>query len=359
MAEYSHPPIPLLTLPKRSLAYYWRTNVPVVLGVAIAVAALTGALAIGDSVRASLLRIFLDRLGKTSHVLQAGHFFREELAAELQAQSPFQSSRWAVCPILLLDGLVSHQRGGRRAASVQVYGIDERFWDFHQAVRPEAAVPPRSLWLSPALAEELAAEQGDTLLVRVEKPSAIPAESLHGRKEDRGLTLRCESLGVLPELADFSLRAGQSEVRAAFIPLQRLQKELGLGKRVNTILASGPDAASSIARHQDTELASALRAACKPFDLGLRMRQPADAGFSIVEHESTLLGAEDIAAILRAANKAGLRATPILTYLANSIRAGSKTIPYSLVTAMDFGALPAFTAPGSSERASAGLPRFC
>ena len=39
---------------KRSLAYYWQTNLVVVLGVAIAVSVLAGALLIGESVRGSL-----------------------------------------------------------------------------------------------------------------------------------------------------------------------------------------------------------------------------------------------------------------------------------------------------------------
>ena len=38
----------------RSLTYYWRTNVAVVLGVATAVSVLAGALLVGDSVRGSL-----------------------------------------------------------------------------------------------------------------------------------------------------------------------------------------------------------------------------------------------------------------------------------------------------------------
>lgn len=42
------------TLVARNLVYYWRTNLAVMLGVATAVAVLTGALVVGDSVRASL-----------------------------------------------------------------------------------------------------------------------------------------------------------------------------------------------------------------------------------------------------------------------------------------------------------------
>ena len=47
----------------RSLTYYWRTNVAVVLGVATAVSVLAGALLVGDSVRGSLRDLLLGRLG--------------------------------------------------------------------------------------------------------------------------------------------------------------------------------------------------------------------------------------------------------------------------------------------------------
>jgi len=42
------------TLLARNLAWYWRTNLAVVLGVATATSVLAGALLVGDSVRASL-----------------------------------------------------------------------------------------------------------------------------------------------------------------------------------------------------------------------------------------------------------------------------------------------------------------
>ena len=54
----------ITSLVRRNLAHYWRTNVAVMLGVATAVAGLAGALVVGDSVRASLRDLVLNRLGK-------------------------------------------------------------------------------------------------------------------------------------------------------------------------------------------------------------------------------------------------------------------------------------------------------
>ena len=54
------------------------------------------------------------------------------------------------------------------------------------------------------LAEEIAARPGEPIVVRVENSSAIPAESLHGRKEDVGRSVRLTVRQVLaraPNLA--------------------------------------------------------------------------------------------------------------------------------------------------------------
>ena len=40
-------------------------------------------------------------------------------------------------------------------------------------------------------------------------------------------------------LGEFSLQPQQGDVRAAFVPLARLQQDLDLGERVNAMLVSG------------------------------------------------------------------------------------------------------------------------
>ena len=98
----------------------------------------------------------------------------------------------------------------------------------------------REVLISESLARELGSRDGDSLLIRVNKPSAIPVESLHGRKEDLGITLRLTINKVLtPDaLGEFSLQPQQGPVRAVFVPLKLLQRELGQEDKVNTILIS-------------------------------------------------------------------------------------------------------------------------
>src|SRR5687767_1439204 len=119
---------------QRGLSYYWRTNMAVVLGVATAVAVLSGALLVGDSVRASLRNLVVQRLGQASFAIVSNSFFREELARDLQDDPEFRTSGFtATCPLISLEGTITHEQSKRVASGIKVYGVDERFWKFNQA----------------------------------------------------------------------------------------------------------------------------------------------------------------------------------------------------------------------------------
>ena len=306
------------TLVRRSLTYYWRTNLLVVLGVATAVAVLAGALIVGDSVRASLRDLVLNRIGRTDTVVSAANFFPEQLSTALA-----QDQRFSACPLIAFEGLVMHDASGRRASGVQVYGVDERFWRFHGVPAPELPA------MSAALAEDLGAKPGDAVLLRVEKPSAIPLESLHGRKEDVGRTLRFTAHEPLSasRLGDFSLRPQQGAVRAIFVPLGRLERDLGERGKVNTILIAGEPAAAPIEKR--------LRERYTLDDLGLTLRLLDRTRGVSLESAAAILSDSIAAVTMDTARKLGVPTEPILTYLANSIRVGAREIPYSLVTADD------------------------
>ena len=110
------------TLVLRSLAWFWRTNLPAALGAAVAVSVLAGALIVGDSVRSSLRRLALERLGATDVIVTAPTFAREALADDLRrASGAIRSS----APLVALDAVVTHTPSGRRAGSVQVFGVPD------------------------------------------------------------------------------------------------------------------------------------------------------------------------------------------------------------------------------------------
>ena len=309
----------LVGLALSSARYYWRTNAAVVLGVAAAVAVLAGALLVGDSVRGSLRDIALGRLGKTEHVISSPGFFREGAADDVRSSSAHRAA--AAAPLIVADGFVTLESSGRRAGNVLVYGIDDRFWSFH-------GLPPvDGVFISPALAVEVGGKEGDVLLTRLQKPSAIPVESLFGRKEDVGRTVRLTLRGVLPRdrLGEFSVRPQQGDVRAVFAPLRRIQRDLAVPGQVNTILIAGLSAPPAM---QPGATATASQLPLPLEDLGIRI-MPQPPNTVIVEHSSGILS-DAVVASIPTINGVNIR---VFSYLANSVRKGDRRIPYSLITA--------------------------
>jgi putative ABC transport system permease protein len=317
----------------QGLTYYWRTHLAVVLGVATAVAVLAGALLVGDSVRGSLRDLVLDRLGRADHVVASAGFFREQLADDIRAEQAFNTIFNGIVPLVVVPGFVTEQESGRRAGRVSVYGVDDRFWRFH-GLDDLTGPRDREAFLSPALAAQLDTEQGRTLLVRVQRPTDVPLESLHGRRDDLGRTIRLTVDRILPRssLGEFSLEAQQGDVRAVFVPLSRLQTELEVRGRANTLLVSGDADAPAAA---SARLEQLVRDRATLEDLGLTIDALADQGVLAIGAEAGLLDEALARVALDAAAGTGMQPQPILTYLANSIRVDEREIPYSLVTAID------------------------
>jgi putative ABC transport system permease protein len=320
---------------KRSLAYYWHTNLVVVLGVAVAVSVLAGALLIGESVRGSLRDLSARRLGNTDDLISSPNFFREQLASELEQRGQFVANGIGVtCPLIALQGVVVHEPSKRRAGDVKVYGVDERFWKFN-GVAGVTAPDNRNTLISESLASELGSGPGDSLLLRLEKPSDIPVESLHGRKEDVGRTIRLNVASALPgeSLGEFSLRPQHGAVRAVFVSLKFLQKELGQEGRVNTILVGRFSGTHS--GEQQKSIAALLKNKSTLEDLGLRLRTINNQQTISLESNSKVINQHVAAAAGESAKALSLRTVPVLSYLANSINSGERSTPYSLVTALD------------------------
>jgi putative ABC transport system permease protein len=117
-----------------SLMHHWRTNLAVLMGVVAATAVIGGALIVGDSVRASLRQMTLNRLGNIDFAVTGPRFFREDLAKELKIP---------VHPAIVMQAALQCRSGGtlRRAGQVNVYGFNQE-WpliDSHGVKPPQGA----------------------------------------------------------------------------------------------------------------------------------------------------------------------------------------------------------------------------
>jgi putative ABC transport system permease protein len=334
----------------RGLTFYWRTHLAVVLGVATAVAVLAGALLVGDSVRGSLRGLALSRLGATGHVVASAGLFRESLADLIGSDARFATGPRGLVPLLIARGIVTNQESGRRAGQVAVYGVDDRFWTFH-GVEVEGPADRRA-YLSPSLAEQLSAAEESSILVRVQRPTDVPIESLHGRKDDLSRTLRLTAARVLPRelMGEFALEPQQGDVRAVFVPLARLQQELDSPGRVNAVL---------FASEMDLDVASLealVRDHASLDDLGLTLTEVPSRRTLVLGSTSGLIEDRFAEAARDLLTASGYRGEPVLTYLANTLRIGDRDIPYSLVTAVDLSFTGADAAARDEDAGAADPP---
>ncbi|HNG28557.1 MAG TPA: ABC transporter permease [Blastocatellia bacterium] len=317
------------TLLKRNLNYFRRANLAVILGVATATAVLAGALLVGDSVRASLRALALARLGNTDLLIASTGFFREQLAADLQSSEKFAANFNAACPLIAIEGVVTHSDSNARAGGVAVYGVDDRFWKFHgSSIQPPEG---NDALTSATLAAELGAKPGDTIILRIERPSAIPIESLHSNKENLGSTIRLTVREALPAgtIGEFSLRPQQGAVHAVFLPLSKLQKNIEQDNKANAILLSAKN------DQAQTVIESLLKEKFTLADLGLKLRVFEEQRAVSLESDSAVISNLLAEKATAAAQKLNLKTSSFLTYLANAIRINGKEVPYSLITATD------------------------
>jgi putative ABC transport system permease protein len=301
------------TLSVRSLRHYWRTQVSVVVGIAVGAGVLIGALVVGDSVAYSLRRIALARVGQAQAAwVGEDRFFREEVAADLGA------------PVLMLDGSVALPDGTRRANAVQLLGVDTRFF----ALAPSGEGPPGwdggdGVWLNRTLVRRLGVALGDAVVVRMAKPSALPTDAPLSSDEDQLVALRLPVAGVVEDeqYGRFSLRANQAPAPAAFMALPRLQQAVNLAGRANLMLFA--DAAAIYPR---------VRARWALADSELRLAPV--PGQELVELRTDRVFLEPAAA--DAALAAVDPAYPVLSYFVNELSADGRFTPYSTVAAVSF-----------------------
>lgn len=314
---------------RRSLIYYWRVHLGLLLGTAVATTALTGALLVGDSMRGSLRDLALARLGRIEYALVAAHFFRRDLGDALPADP---------APAILLAGSARHAATQQLAAGVQIQGVDARFAALfpqdssalRDGLAPIPGQPFPALVVNAALQRALGLELGDAVLLSLERPSAPYRESLFGRRATGDLvtTLRTVLTGVLPDrgAGRFGLRSHQHRPLNAYLALPVLQRVLGQPGRVNALLMAAP-------AHQpqalQRALAQHLSLADHQLDLALHSNYIELTSTRFVLSDSTRAAALASAAALQ------LKTATFSTYLANAITGHGRQVPYSTVTGLD------------------------
>jgi len=316
-----------------SLAYHWRMNLAIALGVICGTAVLTGALLVGDSMKGSLRKLTLDRLGRIDEVLLIDHFFRKKLVNELRKKSEFKQHFNSAVPIILMQ--IAAEDTGRteaaRANQVNLIGCDESFWNLGQG-RPKRLPTGTQIVLNQALADALQIKVGDAVILRMSKPENVPTDTPFGDKMGSIRSLRMQVIDITPNagLGRFNLRPTQRIPKNAYASIDWLARRIGWPGHVNGILIEARNPKKPDIKDQK-RLQHLLKPT--PADYGIRIAKSNQSYINVTTDR--MIFPAHVEELLMDAIR-GQRSQTILTYLANTIRHGAREIPYSMISACNF-----------------------
>jgi len=325
------------TLIFQSFRHYAKGHLGLLAGAFLTSAILSGSLVVGDSVRYSLRKAASQRLGGVQHGLVGGdRWFTEDLAKKAGA-----------VPVILMQGSVSSASGGVRANAVQVLGVDKAFWKLSprgvsgepvedlscvaavgsarlkSATGGDAAPKPKNdtLAVNESIARRLNLKVGDTVLVRLEMPSAISRDAPLSGSTNQEVTLRRKVASIVSaeDLGRFQLTASQTGSDTVFVSLPDLQTEVEKAGSVNLMLAPG----SWDGMQLDDKLA------LEDFALKLTRVKGSSAEWEVSSGRVFL----DVT-VSQKVLKQQQGSYGVLTYLVNGISSEKARTPYSMVTAL-------------------------
>lgn len=259
----------------RNLSFHWRSNVVVMLGMAVGTAVLAGALFVGDSLRGSLRARAERQLGYLDYAMITGRFFREQLAEEI-AEELAKEGRLKITTAIVLRATAKFtpaDQPTRLTGNVTIWGVDDQLH-----IRPAGLDPfdpfdpddPYTAAISQRLADSLGVTVGDQLTLSVQKASDIPRESVLGNRDnaDTVSDLTIPIGQILPDddpASVFSLTPNTTPPHNVFISLAWVQEAIGQPGRANALLFQGGSKKA---------LERALEATLTLDDWGLFLRTP-------------------------------------------------------------------------------------
>lgn len=299
----------------RSLRHYRASYLGVLLGSALGTMVLLGALFSGDSVKATLRHIAEQRSGRCTVVLAGGEgFFRASLSDALPNTAP----------ILQLHGQADIS-DGRSSGQVELIGVTPAFWSFALDHSPPPSLAIKGFGINRELAQRLDLSVGESLVLRLPKPSLATAEAPLSGESDETISLRGTVSHIIgdSQMGRFSLAASQITTPKVFLPLARLSEAIGQPNRANLLLFSDPI--------NPAEATARVRSVATLADYGLSLQPIPLSGSTDLRSERIFLPPP----IEEKARQLFPGAQPITTYLANTIAANGHKTPYSMVTGIN------------------------
>ena len=301
----------------RSLLYYRKDAAYQIIIVALLSAIITGSLFTGYSVRSSLKRTAMEKLGKTDIVISSGvRYFDASLAEKITGIT----GREAV-PVLETDGYCQNFTAGTTALNIKILGITRDFFSFNSV--DSVFLEPGTIAVNSRLAQHLGIKTGDEIILRFREVDPLPANAPFApSKNDQGSKVLKVSRILAPhQSGNFSLGITQIIPMNVYINIQDMNAENNTIFKANRMLVKD---------YSETAVSDALSRILSPSDIGLSVRKSEKTGEPELISDRIFIDSLIVSDIIRKIPSG----SPLITYLANSFSVNDKSTPYSFVTAL-------------------------
>lgn len=303
----------------KSFLHYRKINITLILSIIVTSTVITGSLILGDSIRRSLKECVYEKIGRIQWSLYTGErFIRSSLARRME-----EIAGTNVAPVMILKGIVSYKGGKVRANSVQVAGVDNRF--FKLSLNEQTVnIPPGMALINQKLARKLNLKKNDEFTISIRRPDVLPTDSPFSTGNDYiGFRLIVQNIIDKENFGDFSLNINPVTTPGIFVSLGYLADKMELKGKANTLLVSENSGLTS------DDITQVFNASWELQDAGFEIKDiPGKDVFELRSQRVFL--SNNIVEIIMGIYPA---ADYIFSYFVNAIRNNKRTTPYSIVSA--------------------------
>ncbi len=213
---------------------------------------------VGDSVRGSLRKLAVQRLGQTDYAIISAGFFADGLAGRIADDSGFRQRFQSCVSGILLRGGATDDAADHIVAGVQIVALSG--W---------VEVPADHCIINGELADDLrVAQPGKAIRLKLPSLEDLPREAALARRAANEVTtdlpLEVSSIARGTTMAAmFNPAGGQRAPRIVWVNLRDLQRAIGQPRRTNMLLVQSrgdtSDAKGACAAQCDPSIGGAAR----------------------------------------------------------------------------------------------------
>jgi putative ABC transport system permease protein len=311
----------------RSTKFYKKPVFNQVLIISLLCAVITGSLLTGRSVQESLKKSASEHLGNTGILVSTGiRYFDSDLAQRLKDSTGLKCSG-----IIEINGYCQSVASQKVALNSSILGVKNDFFNFLGFNTP--AIKQGEVAINKQLGDYLGIKPGEDLIINFKEISEIPSDAPFAPTHEKGksLVMKVGSIIDSPYGGNFSLSISQIAPKNIFINLSDLEEDSqGSHIKINRLLVKKDNINSQ------QRVLTTLKHYLKLPDIGLKLRMISKTGE--YEHISDRVFIDE--SIVKEIGSRLSSSAPVLTYLGNRFKMGSRSTPYSFISALPSSLYP-------------------